>query len=197
MGSSGGARSLQMLVGLPGASPGRAQSQQPPSQGELLLSVFMEFWLADGDSPLPGAAAPGGADPSSGPSTPNARSAARDGWKEYNDSWSGLLTMRSSSFRSASVRFCCQQTVCNAHLLRLHSACHRSPAQSEHRSWAEMSPQTHCSNIELYCYIIKTLAAMNHLGSLFATADCQHMVVYQGEIVCHSPVDQAYWKPSA
>ncbi|BDA48624.1 hypothetical protein COCOBI_12-3050 [Coccomyxa sp. Obi] len=100
--NSGAVGSSHMLVGLPAASPARPQSQEAPSQGELLLSVFMEFWLADGDCPLPGAAAPGGGSPSSGPSTPNARGAARDGWKDYNDSWGSLLTMRSSSFRAVS-----------------------------------------------------------------------------------------------
>ncbi len=112
-----------MLVSLQGASPARPQSQEAPSQGEVLLSVFMEFWLADGDSPLPGSTAPGGGSPSSGPSTPNGRGAARDGWKEYNDSWGGLLTMRSSSFRCASATPCCQQRLAAPSGVLLCSGC--------------------------------------------------------------------------
>lgn len=92
---SGAAGSSHMLVGLPAAAAARPAAQEHASRGELLLSVFMEFWLADGDCPLPGA--PGGG---SGPNTPKRRS-SRDGWKEYNDSWGGLLSAPSSSLRRA------------------------------------------------------------------------------------------------
>ncbi|KAK9917041.1 hypothetical protein WJX75_000269 [Coccomyxa subellipsoidea] len=93
---SGAAGSSHMLVGLPAAAAARPAAQEHASRGELLLSVFMEFWLADGDCPLPGA--PGGG---SGPNTPKRRS-SRDGWKEYNDSWGGLLSAPSSSLRAVS-----------------------------------------------------------------------------------------------
>ncbi len=95
---SGAAGSSQMLMGLPAAAAARPAAQEHPTRGELLLSVFMEFWMADGDCPLPGAPLPGGG---SGPNTPNARS-GRDGWRDFNDSWGGLLSARFSSLRSFS-----------------------------------------------------------------------------------------------
>jgi hypothetical protein len=72
------------------AAPRQAEQA---SRGEVLLSIFMEFWLTDGDCPLPGA---GG---SSGHNTPRART--RDGWNDFNDSWGRLLSMPSSSLRHA------------------------------------------------------------------------------------------------
>jgi len=82
-----------MLVGVPAAA------QEHASRSELLLSVFLEFWLADGDCPLPSMLPAPGSD--SAPSTPSARS-AREPWKDYNDSWGGLLSARSSSLRRAT-----------------------------------------------------------------------------------------------
>ena len=50
------------------------QSMTLRSQGQLLLSTFMEFWLSDGDCPLPGTG------DRSAPDTP----------KKPSDGWAGL-----------------------------------------------------------------------------------------------------------
>ena len=59
-------------------------------QGQLLLSTFMEFWLSDGDCPLPGSGE------RSAPDTPKNPA---DSWQDFNNSWSGLLAAPQTSLR--------------------------------------------------------------------------------------------------
>lgn len=91
--------SSSMLVGMPAAAAARPAAQEHASWGELLLSVFLEFWLADGDCPLPSTLPALGSD--SAPGTPSTRS-AREPWKDYNECRGGLLSARSSSLRRAA-----------------------------------------------------------------------------------------------
>lgn len=64
------------------------------SQGQLLLSTFMEFWLSDGDCPLPRTG------DRSAPDTPKKPS---DGWADFNDAWGGLLAGPQTSLRQLSL----------------------------------------------------------------------------------------------
>lgn len=56
-------------------------------QGQLLLSTFMEFWLSDGDCPLPGTGE------RSAPDTPKK---PREGWQDFGDAWGSLLASQAS-----------------------------------------------------------------------------------------------------
>lgn len=92
--------------GLPvvAARPGPHQQEQGASRGQVLLSVLMEFWLTDGDCPLPGA--DGG---NSGPNTPRL---PWDGFYDANDGWGGLLSMPSSSLRQEPPALILAKCIC-------------------------------------------------------------------------------------
>ena len=59
-------------------------------QSQLLLSIFMEFWLSDGDCPLPGTGER---------SLPDTPKKPGDAWQDFNDTWGGLLAAPQTSLR--------------------------------------------------------------------------------------------------
>ena len=69
---------------------GGGEACPPHLQSQLLLSIFMEFWLSDGDCPLP---------VSGERSVPDTPKTPVDAWQDFNDAWGGLLAAPQASLR--------------------------------------------------------------------------------------------------